>query len=300
MTQKANLAWRLKLAKQKAEALLRDLGRETLPVDVVAIANDHGIDVAAKSDTGSGVSGMLLRHGNSFGILYATHVSSLGFQRFSIAHELGHYFLEGHIDQVLRTGVHESCAGFVSVDPYEQEADQFAAGLLMPSRLFEIELRRHDDGLAAIEHLAAACVTSLTATAIRTAELSRSAMAVIVSSGPRVEYCRISESMKMLKGLKPPRRGDLIPGGTATVRFAENPALVAAAERGQCNLDARIWVDGNRRVEAVEEVIGLGSYGRTLTVVTCPALESESYGYDESDGEEELIESWTPKFGKRR
>jgi Zn-dependent peptidase ImmA (M78 family) len=36
---------------------------------------------------------MLLRHGNAFGILYATHIPSEGFQRFSIGHELGHYFI---------------------------------------------------------------------------------------------------------------------------------------------------------------------------------------------------------------
>jgi len=84
---------------------------------------------------------MLLRHGDVFGILYATHIASEGFQRFSIAHELGHYFLEGHIDHILpKDGVHESHAGFVSADPYELEADQFAGGLLMPSAPFSARL----------------------------------------------------------------------------------------------------------------------------------------------------------------
>jgi hypothetical protein len=57
--------------------------------------------VRAKKTTG-GVSGMLLRNGDDFGILYATHIKSSGFQRFSISHELGHYFLPGHIDAVDR------------------------------------------------------------------------------------------------------------------------------------------------------------------------------------------------------
>ncbi len=38
---------------------------------------------------------MLLREGNEFGIFYSTAISNKGFQRFSIAHELGHYSLEG-------------------------------------------------------------------------------------------------------------------------------------------------------------------------------------------------------------
>jgi hypothetical protein len=102
------------MAKQKAEALLRDEGITNLPVDPFAIAASRAIEVKAKPDTAEGVSGMLLRHGDVFGILYATHIPSEGFQRFSIGHELGHYFLEGHIDHILpEDGVHESHAGFV-------------------------------------------------------------------------------------------------------------------------------------------------------------------------------------------
>src|SRR5690606_27429360 len=136
-------------------------------------------------DAEEGVSGMLLRNGNSFGILYAIQVESEGFQRFSIAHELGHYFLDGHIDHVIPgDGFHASRAGFSSDDQYELEADHFAAGLLMPAALFRRELNRHDPGLEAVEALAKTCLTSLTATAIRYAELSTDAVAVVMSTGP--------------------------------------------------------------------------------------------------------------------
>lgn len=123
--------FRLKMAKQKAEALLKQEGIDRLPVDPFALAASRDIVVEAKPDSAEGVSGMLLRHGNTFGILYATNISSEGFQRFSISHELGHYFLEGHIDYLLgRDEFHVSRAGFISGDPYELEADHFAAGLL--------------------------------------------------------------------------------------------------------------------------------------------------------------------------
>ncbi len=136
-------AFRLKMAKQKAEALLKEEGITTMPVDPFAIADSRDIEVKAKPDTAGGVSGMLLRHGDMFGILYVTHVRSEGFQRFSVGHELGHYFLDGHIDQVLpKDGIHTSYAGFVSADPYELEADQFAAGLLMPSTPFKRTVTR--------------------------------------------------------------------------------------------------------------------------------------------------------------
>src|SRR5882757_567570 len=102
---------RLKLAKQKAEALLLAEGITSLPDDPFAIAASRDIVVEPKPEAAGGASGMLLRHGNTFGILYATHVPSEGFQRFSVSHELGHFFLDGHIDHVLpKNGTHVSHA----------------------------------------------------------------------------------------------------------------------------------------------------------------------------------------------
>lgn len=292
-----NLAARLKRAQMQAERFLQEEGITSLPIDVIDIAESRGIVVQGKTDTAPGVSGMLIRAGDNFGIMYATYIKSTGFQRFSIAHELGHYLLEGHIDHVLpKNGEHFSQAGFTSADPYELEADHFASGLLMPSTLFQAELRKVNDGLEAIEALAGECMTSLTATAIKYAELTRSAAAVIVSTGQQVDYCRLSDSIKDLKGLTWLKKGSPVPGGTETARLNADPELVSRAQRSTGELDVRTWLGGDRKVAAIEEVIGLGSYGRTLTVLTCPGLEDEAYGYDDEDDEDRLIDSWTPRF----
>src|SRR6266481_4811537 len=203
------------MAKQKGEACATEQGFTALSVDPLAIAAKNEIEVKAKPDTTEGVSGMLLRHGNSFGILYATHIDSDGFQRFSVAHELAHYFLEGHIDHVLpKDGVHVSEAGFTSADPYELEADQFAAGLLMPGDLFKKALSRRDAGLATVEAMAGLCRTSLTATGIRCAELSPDALAVIISTGSAVDFCFLSDAMKSLPQLSWVRKGTAVPART--------------------------------------------------------------------------------------
>lgn len=292
-----NLATRLKRAQVQAEQFVRDEGITMLPVDVMEIAESRGIVVEGKPGTVPGVSGMLVRTGDDFGILYATHIRSVGFQRFSIAHELAHYFLEGHIDHILpKGGMHVSEAGFTSADPYELEADHFAAGLLMPSTLFQAELRKLNDGLEAIEAMAENCMTSLTATAIRYAELTRAAAAVIVTRGEHVDYCRLSDSIKTLKNLQWLRKGSVVPAETETARLNASPDRIAAAKRSSAEIDLRLWLGGERRIMALEEVIGLGSYGRTLTVLTCPAVEGAAYGYDDDDDEDRLVESWTPHF----
>ena len=241
-------------------------------------------------DTAGGVSGMLLRHGNAFGILYATHIPSEGFQRFSVGHELGHYFLEGHVDHVLpKDGVHTSQAGFVSADPYELEADQFAAGLLMPSTSFKRALSRHDPGLAVVESLAGLCKTSLTATAIRYAELTDAAVATVISTGSTIDFCFMSNTIKSLPQLSWLRKGTPVPQGTATAKFNANTRRVAEGAREEADIDVMDWLGGSRSVRAVEQVVGLGSYVKTLTVITCPSIHDETYDDGDEEDEEALV-----------
>lgn len=293
---KRNPDLRRKTIIQQAERLLRDERLDSLPVDLNTLAASRGIVVQAKPDTTEGVSGMLLRHGDAFGILYGTHLKNPGFERFSIAHELGHYFLEGHPEHLLPGdgSVHESRAGFASDDPYEREADYFASGLLMPSGPFERELRRLDDGLDAVLALAERCGTSRTATAIRYASLTRGGVGVIVSRGETVEFAFLSEAMKSLKDIAWPRKGSALPRDSLTARFNAAPARVRAAERDQVDTDLAGWL-GGRSALGLEEVLGLGRYGRTLTVLTCSSAEDDTAD-EEGDGEDAMIESWTPTF----
>src|SRR5712691_3991252 len=175
-------------ARHRGELTAAEFGFTALPMNLLEIAGKVGIVVQAKRTTG-GVSGMLLRSGDNFGILYATHIQSPGFQRFSVGHELGHYFLPGHIDAVLGDGnIHASRAGFASRDKYEMEADHFAAGLLMPQKLFIPAIRQAGEGLTAIKYLADLCKTSLTATAIRLTQCSRELVAIVVSTGKSIDY----------------------------------------------------------------------------------------------------------------
>lgn len=293
-----SLLLRLKLAKQRGEAVLNEENITGLPVDPFALAEKHDIVVQAKPDTESGVSGMLLRHGNAFGILYASDIANEGFQRFSVAHELGHYFLDGHIDHVLpNDGMHASHAGFSSGDPYEQEADSFAVGLLMPSKPFRKLMGRARLGLQDIEAAHEVCNTSLTSTAIRYAELTDDAIAVILSTGRTIDYCILSEAMKSLPDLTWLKRGSPVPAKTATARFNAESARVLRAGREDDEIDVLDWLGGKRSSIVTEEVAGLGRYGKTLTVLSSRKIGHEAYA-DEGDDEDDLVERWTPRFKK--
>ena len=287
---------RYKMAKRKAEKFLSDQGIVSLPVDPVAIAESLEIVVKPKPETAKGVSGMLIRHRDAFGIMYATHIDNDGFQRFSIAHEIGHYVLDGHVDHIFPSGagLHESKAGFASDDPFELEADHFAAGLLMPGPLFSRELRRLGDGLEAVVAMADKCRTSLTATAIRYAETVSVPVAVVVSADEMVDYCFMSKDLQDFDNLDWLRKGQPLPAGVETDVFNRDPDNVLLARRSEADVDLRDWFSGPRSLPGTEETIGLGRYGKTLTVLTSNVFVDE----EAEEDEESTVERWTPRFRK--
>lgn len=125
-----------------AEQLLRKLGLERPPVDVEKIVADLGARVE-KVDLGDDCSGVLVRCGDAamIGIHWDHHPNR---QRFTIAHEVGHYLLHDggtYVDRstTARFRSHEAGSGTARE---EREANQFAAALLMPSRWVRQEFSR--------------------------------------------------------------------------------------------------------------------------------------------------------------
>jgi hypothetical protein len=205
--------------------------------------------------------------------------------------------LPGHPEQVIQNGIHISRAGFVTNDPFELEADHFAAGLLMPETPFRKEMQRRDPSLDAIEALATICETSRTATAIRFAELSSDAVAVIVSTDGVIDYCFLSEAMKTLPQLGYLRKGTKLPAGTATASFAADAGRVHAGERIADVVDVRDWLGGTTKAEVSEETIGLGRYGKVLTVLASSSIGQNDEPDESADeNEDEVVERWTPRF----
>lgn len=282
-----------RFAALRAEEIIRERNITSLPVNLTVLAADLSIIVAPKPVSSAGVSGMLMRVGQNFGIAYATHIESEGFQRFSIAHELGHYFLAGHVDAVLANGeIHESRAGFASGDKYEMEADHFAAGLLMPKSLFVPALRMAGRGLSAVVKLANQCGTSLPATAIRFAQCTGEPVAIVVSTGMVVDYCFMSDDLREFSGINWLRKGQGVPRGTPTAKFNKDPENIRIGRRLEDVSTLSAWFGGNRDIELQEDVMGLGSYGKTLTVLYDIELPDD----EEEEDERSLRESWTPKF----
>lgn len=291
--------FRLKIARQKGEEVAKHFGFEAFPIDPFKIAEGENIVVESKEPENEGMSGCIVFSGDDVGIIYATHIRSKGFQRFTVAHELGHYFLEGHPEEILKTApVHFSKAGFTQGNnSIEIEADHFASGLLMPTQLTREALYCGRVGLEGIKLLASAAETSLTSAAISAAECAPYPMAVIVSRGAQVAYGFMSDSFKRLDRLQFLRKGDPLPH-TATRVF--NSEVINISGRKSICSSTRLaeWFGGKKTITLEEEIIGLGSYGYTLTVLSSDLLFDDPNEVE--DDEEKLVESWTPRFAYGR
>jgi len=251
----------------KAEKKLREHGLYALPVNLLSLLEKEDISLFPTDGYADGVSGMLIKLKDDYCIVYSTRYQNPGFERFSIAHELGHFFADDH-PSLLTDNLHKSDAGVLSKNRYEQEADIFASGLLMPEDIFKDYMDNYTFGLDGIIRMAESCQTSLTATAIRYVELSNKPLIIILSTAGIINFCVVSEKIRFIRNKEIPRKGWPIPKDTATATLAKNEAHILNRERYSMSSDLSDWIDSERPREAVEEAIGLGKYGKILTVIT--------------------------------
>lgn len=184
-----------------------------------------------------------------------------------MAQELGHFSLTDHHRVLFQKGSpHRSESGFTSGAWYEREADLFGVELLIPEFLFHKHRRDFARGLDGVKGLAELFQTSLTATGIRYATLSTEPVVVAVSEGDRILYSVLSKPFASMFGENAPgeRRARHVPAESVTRKLKAGGKIVAE-ERGV--VPASNWFP-EASGELVEEVIGLGRYGKTLTVLT--------------------------------
>jgi Zn-dependent peptidase ImmA (M78 family) len=138
---------RIEAARRAAETLIERLDIRTAPVDVAFIARTLGLQIVY-NDLGEDVSGLLVTK-DSKAAICVREGDALVRQRFTIAHEIGHFVLRHqfedgehvHVDEGFKVTA-RSNTRTLGHDPKEVEANQFAAALLMPSALLRPRVKR--------------------------------------------------------------------------------------------------------------------------------------------------------------
>lgn len=133
---------RLKEIEIKASEVLDRIDTDlTEPIDVIQIANELGF-VVGNAELGSDMDGFIIIDEGKDDILGIKTDKLIGvrasqtleWKRFVIAHEIGHYIL--HYNREADNGMYAHRDHMKGKNETENEADYFAANLLMPKEMF--------------------------------------------------------------------------------------------------------------------------------------------------------------------
>lgn len=166
----------IKKIENLASSILSEFKINTAPIDIKKVAKNKGVTIKPY-DLGDNVSGMLLIK-NGDGIISYNPTESVVRQRFTIAHELGHFLLHKRTQDIFvdkQFQVHfrdENSA--TGQDIQELQANAFAAAILMPKELLVTEIKKHNFDLgdeSAMKELAKLFNVSLQAMTFRMVNL---------------------------------------------------------------------------------------------------------------------------------
>lgn len=170
----------LSYIEERAEKLLNEFNIYKIPVDVFKCADLLGINVKA-AELDPEISGVFIKKENVPYIRYNSQ-DKLPRQRFTVAHEIGHYLLHSEpnslfidkSEKVMYRNIQSSTGELVK----EREANAFAAALLMPRRLIIVVTENlADEEQEDIVHFLA-----------KRFKVSESAMAIRLSNMGMLEY----------------------------------------------------------------------------------------------------------------
>jgi len=274
-----------------------------LPICPKAIAKKLDIELKPWEPVSPGLSGFLMMANNEFVIGYATTLKNLGYENFTVAHELGHYHLDGHPQELLNNpkGTHFSKSGFVSTNRFEREADIFAAELLMPGEMVQRAINGTEVGLAAVKEISDLCDTSLTAAAIKYSQISPDPVCVVMSEGHRICWASASTSLRNFGGLGWIEKNTPVPEKSCTFDFNSNLENVAEGRENSRETDWAHWFSEAPSIGAYEETKGLGAYGKTLTVISSESIPGSIQEFeDEQSLTDNYIDCWKKGLFRNR
>lgn len=262
----------------KSTEVLQTLGMWRVPVDPFAIAKEEGIELA-RGAYGRGFDARIeyLPMIKRFVIYYQEPGPGRpdGRVRFSVAHELGHFYLSDHRADLLKGRMHSSESDFRSKEPREREADEFAASLLMPKDLFIAQVKRFRQHVCTLKDICTLADvqfhTSVMSTARRYCQCDIEACSIVVSREGKVLWTMHSEDM---------RRGNMkyIPAGAPVPRMSKTAGLFEREPDDlswiEGSVDAEVWFERpSYRKGLWEEALPLGSTGLVLTYLTLEAAD---------------------------
>ncbi|TWT43455.1 ImmA/IrrE family metallo-endopeptidase [Botrimarina hoheduenensis] len=272
----------------KAGALADDIvsvEKLTAPIDPHDIIRSERAFLRARgANLGDKYDGMLEYHRpkNRFLLYYNTKYDGPDKHhprtRFSICHELGHYFIDRHRAYLMseRGTSHGSHAEFTSDNLIEREADAFAASMLLPTSQAKPVINKHALSMERIYEIARQFDTSAICTAFRAVRLSHFPCAV---AGIRDSVVRwMVPSQPLIDYQIYPRKGHL--PRTAQPLWSEFQMGIMESVQSESAVSDWFQVFNDRYADiyVTEEFVPIGTMNTVLVLLT---MDEDDFEEDE-------------------
>ena len=159
-----------------ARNLHHDLGW-TQPSDFSIEEIAFSLGAIVKNQQLNGAEGRILMTDNSAVISVNSDITHIGKRNFVLAHEIGHFTMHKGLKVFLDTN--QTLSDWHKKGIHEQQANEFASELLMPTELFRKKVNGQKLSLGLIEDVAAYFSVSLTACFIKYSHVGRYPVMVI-------------------------------------------------------------------------------------------------------------------------
>ena len=259
----------------------RELG-DVRACDLEAILAEDEIEVTESCLSDPGYTACLLRvPGIPGGGIWLAPGQDAGRRRFSLAHELGHFHIPAHASRQVVGPCADADLRARSTDVriLEWEANEFAAELLMPRRLFSKDVSRIDFSISQAQRLAGPAMydVSLTAAAWRMVQTSREPCAVVVATAGRVEWIARSSSFRLpLTERHQPLHPDTLAAGT----FRGEGSILHPRK-----VPVGVWLEEavSFRGELLESTFGVSQYDQVLSLLWLAGSEDSATSDEDLD-----------------
>lgn len=182
-------------------------GLPRFPIDVAALAQDFSrqvfpdapITIVKGLQLSKGVEGMLMPHpsgSGEWGIVYNETIRSAGRRNFTLAHELGHYFLHRNTHPGGLKCTNRNMADWDEArNKIEGEANTFASYLLMPLDDFRAQIKGRVIDIDVMTELSDRYAVSLTAAILKWMTITDKRAMIVVGKEGFIDWAWSSEPL---------------------------------------------------------------------------------------------------------
>ena len=249
--------------KQIADMLRAQRGlTEVRACNLRAILSENDVEVEYAEVDDLGCAALLLRIESTAGILIEKGQSPQR-ERFSIAHEMGHYYIPSHEEHGdFRCSALEMRARSTDVAEREWEANDFASELLMPYALFSRDVKSQSVTIEQAIRLGGAEMydVSIFAAAWRIIQTTRESAALIVTTDGVIDWVTRSANFGgWISDRGEPPRPDTLARSVlrdegAHARGSEVPASAWFDDPGQAS---GVVVESTHSIEQTNQIVSL-------------------------------------------